>query len=302
MEVIDAMIDDSEVLEIEGDRYNEKGQILTLTNLQAEKKYGGKPLLSLGTVDSINDLIAELGYAGAKIVRIEPTGAERLASWLTALGPLLLLAGVVGIYIEMKTPGFGLPGIIGIVSFALYFLGGFIAGLSGLEWTVVFIIGLALFIVELFVLPGTMFLGLVGGGMMLAALVMAMVDVYPGMPAIPSFRLLRESLLNVLLTLAGAIVVMMLLSRYLLTTPLYRRMIATGASGATADATIAAEQKSRLGEVGTTVSPLRPGGKAQFGGTVLDVVSNGGMIPRSTKVRIIAFSGREPIVEPIDAA
>jgi membrane-bound serine protease (ClpP class) len=131
---------------------------------------------------------------------------------------------------------------------------------------------------------------------------MAMVDIYPGMPTIPSFRLLRESLLNVLLTLAGSIVVMMLLSRFLLTTPLYRRMIATGASGASADATIAAEQKSRLGEVGTTVSPLRPGGKAQFGETVLDVVSNGGMIPRSTKVRIIAFSGREPIVEPVDAA
>jgi membrane-bound serine protease (ClpP class) len=302
MEVIDAMIDDTEVLEIEGDVYNEKGQILTLTNLQAEKKYGGKPLLSLGTIDSLNDLVAELGYAGAKIVRVDPTGAERLATFLTAIGPLLLLAGIVGIYIEMKTPGFGIPGIVGVVVFALYFLGGFIAGLSGLEWTVVFIIGLALFIVELFVFPGTLFIGLIGGGMMLAALVMAMVDIYPGMPTIPSFRLLRESLLNVLLTLAGAIVIMMFLSRFLLTTPLYRRMIATGASGATADATIAAEQKSRLGEVGTTLSPLRPGGKAQFGETVLDVVSNAGMIPRSTKVRIIAFSGREPIVEPVDAA
>lgn len=302
VEVIEAMIDKSKQFEIDGEVINEKGQILTLTNVQAEKEYGGKPLLSLGTIESINALIEELGFAGAKIVHVEPTGAERVASWLTAIGPLLLLAGIVGVYIEMKTPGFGIPGIVGVVAFALYFLGGFIAGLSGLEWTVVFIIGLALFILELFVFPGTLFLGLAGGAMMLAALVMAMVDLYPGMPTIPSFGLLRDSLLNVLIAAAAAIVIMMLLSRYLLTTPLYRRMITTSASGSATDVLIATEQKSRLGEIGTTVSSLRPGGKAQFGDTVLDVVSNGEMIPRSTKVRIIAFSGREPIVEPIETA
>ena len=301
IEVIEAMIDKSKALEVEGDVYNEKGQILTLTNIQAEKEYGGKPLLSLGTVADIETLIQELGFTGAKIVRVDPTGAERVASWLTAIGPLLLLAGIVGVYIEMKTPGFGIPGIVGLVAFALYFLGGFIAGLSGLEWTVIFVIGLGLFILEIFVFPGTIFIGLIGGGMMLAALVMAMVDVYPGMPTIPSFRLLRESLLNVLLTLAAGIVIMMFLSRYLLTTPLYRRMIDTGASGASSDALIAQEQQTRLGQIGTTLSPLRPGGKAQFGETVLDVVSNGEMIPRSTKIRIIAFSGREPIVEATDA-
>lgn len=301
VQVIEAMIDKSQQLEIEGEVINEKGQILTLTNLEAEKKYGGKHLLSLGTVGSIADLVEELGFAGAKIIRVEPTGAERLASLLTAIGPLLLLAGIIGVYIEMKTPGFGLPGILGLVAFGLYFLGGYIAGLSGLEWTVIFILGLALFILELFIFPGTFFLGLVGGAMMLAALVMAMVDFYPGTPTIPSFRLLRDSLLNVLLTMAAAIVIMMLLSRYLLKTPLYQRMIDTGASGATADALILAEQKSRLGEVGTTLSPLRPGGKAQFGDTILDVISTGEMIPRSTKVRIIAFSGREPIVEPAES-
>jgi membrane-bound serine protease (ClpP class) len=122
------------------------------------------------------------------------------------------------------------------------------------------------------------------------------------MPTIPSFGLLRQSLLNVLLTVAGAIVIMMLLSRFLLTTPLYRRMIATSASGATADANIVAEQKTRLGEIGTAVSALRPGGKAQFGDAILDVISQGELIPKSTQVRIIAFSGREPIVELVKSS
>lgn len=301
VEVIEAMIDRTKEVEIEGEVINEKGQILTLTNVQAEKNFGGKPLLSLGTVDSLEQLISEIGYSGAKILRIEATGAERLASWLTAIGPLLLLAGIVGVYIEMKTPGFGIPGIVGLIAFILYFLGGYVAGLSGLEWTVIFIIGLALFILELLVFPGTFFVGLIGGAMMLAALVMAMVDFYPGMPTIPSFGLLRDSLFNVTLVLAVALVMIMLLSRFLLKTPIYRRMIAGGASGAGSDLRVAEEQKSRLGAVGVTVSPLRPGGKAQFGESILDVVSNGEMIPRSTKVRVIAFSGSEPIVEPVQS-
>ena len=153
VDVIEAMIDRTREVEIDGDVINEKGQILTLTNVQAEKEYGGKPLLSSGTVENINALIEKLGFSGAKIVRVDPTGEERLASWLTAIGPFLLLAGIIGVYIEMKTQGFGIPGIVGIVAFALYFLGGFVAGLSGLEWAVIFVIGLALFIVELFVLP-----------------------------------------------------------------------------------------------------------------------------------------------------
>lgn len=297
VEVIEAMIDRTKEVEIEGEVINEKGQILTLTNVQAEKNYGGKPLLSLGTVGSVDELIGVIGYSGAKILRVEATGAERLASFLTAIGPLLLLAGIVGVYIEMKTPGFGIPGIVGLIAFILYFLGGYVAGLSGLEWTVVFILGLALFILELFVFPGTFVVGLIGGAMMLAALVMAMVDFYPGMPTIPSFGVLRDSLFNVTIVLAVAMVLMMFLSRFLLKTPLYRRMIDSGTSGVRSDKQVAEEQRSYLGEVGVTLSPLRPGGKAKFGESILDVVSNGEMIPRSARVRIVAFSGREPIVE-----
>jgi membrane-bound serine protease (ClpP class) len=138
--VIEAMIDRTKEVQIDGEVINEKGQILTLTNVQAEREYGTppKPLLSSGTVDSIDELLAKVGLTGARVTRVSPTGAEQIATFLTTIGPLLLLAGIIGVYIEMKTPGFGLPGIIGAVSFALYFLGGYVAGLSGLEWTVVF--------------------------------------------------------------------------------------------------------------------------------------------------------------------
>jgi len=295
------MIDRTREVQIDGEVINEKGQILTLTNLQAEREYGTppKPLLSSGTVDSLEELLTKVGLTGARITRVSPTGAEQIATFLTTIGPLLLLAGIIGVYIEMKTPGFGLPGIIGAVSFALYFLGGYVAGLSGLEWTVLFVIGLSLFVLELFVFPGTLIVGLVGGAMMFAALVMAMVDFYPGMPSIPSFGLVQQSLMNVLAACAVALVLMILLSRFLLKTPLFNKLVATGASGSASVAKLVQAQASRIGEIGVAISNLRPGGKAQFGSSILDVITQGELIERGTRVKILSFSGIEAVVEPV---
>ena len=302
VEVVEAMIDKTRRVEIDGEVLNEKGQILTLTNVQAEKEYGDppKPLLSSGTVASMEEVLTEMGLSGGRVVRVEATGAEKLASFITAFSPLLMLIGIVGIYIEMKTPGFGIPGIIGLVAFGLYFAGGFIAGLSGFEWLVVFVIGLALFILELFFLPGTLFFGITGGLMMLAALVMAMVDVYPGMPGLPSFGDLQGPLLQVLVALALAVVLMAVLSRYLLKTQYYSQLVSHTASGVTTVARENLEHSARIGEVGVAISTLRPGGKARFKDDILDVITQGQMVPKGKAVRILSFSSHEAVVEPVE--
>src|SRR5437660_1860916 len=182
--------------------------------------------------------------------------------WINIISPLLLIIGMAGIYIEFKTPGFGLPGIIGIVAFALYFFGGYIAGLSGLEWIAVFLLGLALVALELFVFPGTAILGLIGGALMLVALVMAMVDVYPGMPTLPTFRMLQLPLRDLFIAFVGGALAVWVLSRWLPKTAIYGKLVSQTASGVNTVAKLEREQKSRLGQVGVAISVLRPGGKA----------------------------------------
>src|SRR6266581_9567483 len=92
VEVVEAMIDKSKELKIDGKVLNEKGQILTLTNTEAEREYGDppKPLLSSGTVGSIEELLQKLGYANAARVDIQPTGVEKVAMWINMISPLLL--------------------------------------------------------------------------------------------------------------------------------------------------------------------------------------------------------------------
>jgi membrane-bound serine protease (ClpP class) len=310
-DVVAAMIDETKELKIGDKVLNEKGNILTLTDTEAAREYGDppRPLLSLGTVETMDALLDKLGYGKAARTVIEPTGAERVAFWINAISPLLLIIGAAGIYIEFKTPGFGLPGIVGITAFALYFLGGYIAGLSGIEWVAVFVLGLALVALELFVFPGTMFLGFTGAALMLAAIVMALVDLYPAAPPVPAFpglpplpRVAPGSVQNALQTLAiamvGGAVVIYGLSRLLPRTAIYGQLVSHSASGVASDQQIERRQAARIGQIGVAISPLRPGGKAQFGDDILDVITQGDLIEKGTRVKIIGHSATEAIVEP----
>lgn len=299
--VADAMVKKTTELKLDDKVINEKGQILTLTDQEAAREYGNpaKPLLSAGTVETVEALIKKLGVETALVKRVEPSGMEKLASWVNTISPLLLIIGIAGIYIEFKTPGFGLPGIIGITAFAIYFFGGYVAGLTGLEWVALFIVGIALVVLELFFFPGTLVLGFAGFGLILVSLVMAMVDIYPGAPSLPTFPQLQVPLNDLVLAAVGAAIVILALSRVLPRTSLYPALVSQGASAMQTEAAIAATQQQHLGQVGVALSTLRPGGKAQFGDEILDVVTEGDLIEPGRKVRVIGSSGHEAVVESV---
>lgn len=309
VEVVEAMIDKNKELIIDGKTINKKGEILTLTDTEAAKGYGQppKPLLSSGTVESIEELLKILGHAGAVRVDIKPTGTERLGTWINAISPLLLIIGAIGIYLEFKSPGFGLPGIVGIAAFAIYFIGGYVAGFSGLEWMLVFVAGLVLLIVELFLFPGTVALGLTGVALMLVAVVMALVDWYPnpvpapgpGLPRLPTLPQLELPLRQIMIAMLGTAAGIWILSRLLPKMPLYSSLVSNSASGV---ATVVAQNELRAalqGQVGMTISTLRPGGKAQFGDRVIDVISQGEMVAKGRRVKITGYSGTEAVVEVV---
>ncbi len=299
IEVVEAMIDKTKELKMDGEVLNKEGNILTLTDRQASKEYGDPPkkLLSSGTVESLDALLVELGYTAAQRVDIQPTGAEKLGTWINAIAPILLIIGMIGVYIEFKTPGFGLPGIIGIIAFTLYFFGGYVAGLSGAGWGVVFVLGLVLVAVELFLFPGTFIAGITGGVLMLVAIVMGMVDMYPGAPSWPAFPQLRIPLRDISVAIIVSLAVVVVMAGYFPKSSLYNKLVSQTASGEAFNTAEEERHTSQVGLNGVAISPLLPGGKARFGDRILDVITQGELIEKGSKVKIIGHSASVAVVE-----
>ena len=295
---------------------------LTLNADQAVQIVDGKPILAKGIASSVEEIIAAEGLQG-EIHRPKPFGMERFAMWVERFSALFIVLGIAGAYLELKAPGFGLPGLISVIAFTIFFFGNYVAGnLAGWEAAVVFGLGLVLVIVEIFVLPGTMVVGLLGGLLMLGSLAFAMVDrvdfdlVRRGAESAPAWS---ELLLRPALNLAGGLflagLVVMVAATYLPQTKLMRWMILdskvgggrTATAGGSSDLDTVLEQggtapspeSSLVGQVGETLTALRPSGKATIKGEVVDVTSNTDFVEPGAKVTVVSQEGSRVVVEAV---
>ena len=289
-EIVEAMVDRD--IEIRG--VIEKGKLLTLTNKQAEAKKVG---LSEGTVKNLDELIEKIG--GGKIVRMEISWSEKIARLITTSGvrSLLLMLGLLGIYVEVKTPGFGLGGTAALVCFSLFFFGHYIAGLAGWEELLLFTTGIILLSLEVFVIPGFGVAGLLGIILIVASFILAMTEVGT-IPGIPwwSQKQYEQALYSMGIAIVGSIALAFLALRFFLPkTPLWSK-ISLG-SAETKDRGFAVKSYEQfLGKVGCAQTMLRPSGKAIFEEKILDVVTEGEMIQRGAEVKIIRVDGNRIVV------
>jgi membrane-bound serine protease (ClpP class) len=286
-----------------GDRVvHGKGTLLTLNAQEATESINGKPLLAEGLADSVVDLAKKAALKG-DVVALDPSGFERLAFWITALAPLLLLVGIICAYLEFKMPGVSMPGIIAAICFALFFAGHYLAGLAGWEVMALFILGVVFVLAEiLFFAHSTIVFGVVGVFLMLASLLWAMIDRYPGETFFPTGDMLAVPLRNLFLTLLGATIVIMVLARYLPKTSLYRRfaLMTTNPPGPSL-AGVPREFATALdvapGMEGTAQTTLRPSGKARFADQVIDVVTDGEFVAAETPVTVVQKDGMRVVVK-----
>lgn len=282
-----------------------KGTLLTLNAQEASEKINGKPLLADGVAESLADLTKHAGLKG-EVVQFDPSGFEQLAFWLTTLAPLLLLGGIIGAYLEFKIPGFGLAGIVSAICFALFFLGHYFAGLAGWEAVALFVVGFIFVLVEvLFFGHSTIVFGVVGVLLMLASLLWAMTDRYPGQ-GFPSGAMLKIPVINLFLTLLMAAIVIAVLAKFLPRTSIYRRFILStsnppGPSLAGSPRAFFPAIPIAPGMRGRSITILRPSGKAQFDDRVVDVVTEGEFIAPEMPVAVVATDGMRVIVKGIIA-
>lgn len=298
--VFDAMVNKQIGLKIDGREIVAKGDILTLTTQEATRPTGNppRPLLAAGVSPDLQTLIEKTVQPGAVIVRIQPTGFENISRWLITISPLLLSAAFLFGYLEFKTPGFGLFGVLcGLCAF-LFLFGHYIAGLSGYENALLLLLGIILLITEFFVFPGTFVPGFLGLGLILFAALNTMIDRYPSDPALPTLPQLHLPATNLALGFFGGLTAILLAARFLPETILFRpfRLSLTSPSPS-----LPSYAALHPGLKGKALTDLRPSGSAEFKGKIFDVLAEGQFILQGTPVKIHQVEGSTIFVRSTQA-
>nr|WP_318682820.1 nodulation protein NfeD [Peribacillus simplex] len=260
----------------------ERGKLLTFTAEQA-KKAG----YSEGTVSGKAELYSILGVEDADIRSIEESFPEKLARFLTnpIVVPILLTIAGIGIVIELFSPGFGIPGVIGISSLVLFFYGHLVAGITGYESLAMFIIGVILVLVEFFI-PGGI-IGLLGFTAIVGSLFLASGD-----PVHMTISLLIAVTVSIL-------VFILLVKVFGKQMKFFRKMILTDATKTEQGYVSNPNRVDLLGVEGKALTDLRPSGTALIKDERVDVVTEGSFISKGSSIMIVKVEGSRVVVREI---
>jgi membrane-bound serine protease (ClpP class) len=225
---------------------------------------------------------------GAEVRRPTVNWAEQLVRFFThpVLSSVLMTIGILGIIVELRTPGFGVPGAVGVASLGLFFWGHWLVRLAGWEEILLVMLGLVLLALEIFVIPGFGIAGVVGIIALLGGLALSLVG------AGATAALVIWAVGRVALSLLIAIAVSLLFLRLLPRLPYGRSLVLETGLDARAGYASAPEGDLKwVGKRGMAASPLRPAGIALFEGERVDVVSQGEYIAVGAPVEVVRVDG-----------
>ena len=280
--IAEAMVDES--IFIEG--IIDTGKILTFTPEEA-MLWG----FCEGKAESIENLLTNAGITNYKLVEFKPTLIDRTIGFLTSpiISGLLIMLIVGGIYFELQTPGIGFPLAIAILGAILYFAPHYIEGLAEHYEILIFIVGLLLIALEIFVIPGFGVAGISGILLVIIGLTVAMIDneIFRDTRPFSWVEILRP-LATVSVSLVSGIIISIILSRKLITSPSFPSL-ALNSSLTMEDGYIGIDknQKDTLGKTGVAVTVLRPSGRVKIGEDIFDAVSEDGFINKNEEIKVI---------------
>ncbi len=310
-DVIRAMLDADFELKIGDEVIKPKGELLTLTAKEAIREYGDPPhkLLGAGIYGSIEELLdARFGSGRYQIKDFEVTYSEELAKWMNTIAPALMGLGMLLLFIEFKTPGFGIFGIGGIVLIAIFFTSQYIAGLAGNEPIIFFVIGVLLVLVELLFFPGIIVMAAGGLFLILGSLLWAMVDYWPGGKTDFSTDLLVQPLINLVFGMSIAVFGALLISKYLKGSWMERQLVLERSVGGSrpshgplpgAAQPLASDADSLIGRTGVVITPLHPGGRIEVDGRRYAAKCRVGAIELGANIRVVDHGDFDLIVEEV---
>lgn len=247
-------------------------------------------------------------YFGAQsVARLNETWSERLVRFLTNpfVRGVLIVTFLLALFIEMTQPGVVLPGAIAGVALVALVVPPVLVDLAAWWGVAAVLVGIGLIVVEVLLIPGFGFAGVAG----IILLFGGLVGIFVGGPAglFPGTRHGMSELafgtVTVFISTVTAIVLMYFIGRHIQSLPMLNRLVLSGGaadegpSEGLLSAMAPGEAVLKTGDEGVAITPLRPAGRVEIGGNIVDVVVEGGFIGAGERVRVAAVEQFRTVVE-----
>lgn len=269
--------------DIEIPNLNDKGKVLTLTSKEALKVGYCK-----AEVTSIDQIFKAEGLDINSRVDHIVTFTDRIIAFLInpVVSGILILLIIGGIYFEMQAPGIGFALLVSIVAAALFFAPLYLEGLAA-HWEIgMFILGIILLLLEVFVIPGFGVAGILGIVFIIAGLALSMVlnDFFDF--TVTGSEQLTTALIIVLGSMIGSIVVSVILGKSILNTPVFKRLVLEDEQRSDLGYVTGRKIESLVDKIGITTTDMRPSGKIEIEGKWYDAIAMDGYLDKGTAVYV----------------
>ena len=282
--IAEAMVDED--LEIPG--VTEEGEVVTFSTSEAIANG-----FCEAEVASVDDILARQGLTDYQVLKYQQSSTEKVIAFFLNpfISGILILIIVGGIYFELQTPGVGFPLLAALIAGVLYLVPYYLNGLAQNWEIVLFVVGVALIAVEIFVIPGFGIAGVTGLIFTIAGLSLVMINNdWLDFSWVPVGNI-TTAFMTTILGLLGSVIVMFIGGARLSNSRLFRRVALQGVQTREEGYTSNFHTKSYLGKQGRAYTVLRPSGKIQLEGEVLDAYTRGEFISEGETVVVIGEEG-----------
>jgi membrane-bound ClpP family serine protease len=255
-------------------------------------------------VDGLSEVYALYGLSASQVQTASYDWLDEFAEFLRrpVTRIFLVMIGIVCLLLELKMPGVGVPGVIAAVCFILFFWSHSQSAGLDLLGVLLFVLGLVLIALEIFVLPGFGVAGI--SGVLLVVFSLALVALEKRPQTSEEWVALLSMMAQFGLALIGAVLLAVLLVSYLPHIPYFNRLMLkpkTDPELPDEDAAegVRPETAALLGAIGVAATPLRPAGKVKFGDEYIDVVAEGSYVEPGTRVQVVEIEGNRIVVKEV---
>jgi membrane-bound serine protease (ClpP class) len=290
-DIAEGMVDGNMVVE----GVNKAGQVITLTTSEAIKNGYCE-----GQRETLQEVLAQEGISDYDLKTQAVTRMDRLIGFLInpAVSGVLIVLILGGIYYELRTPGIGFPLLVSVVSALLYFAPLYLEGLAANWEILLFIVGLILLGLEVFVIPGFGVAGIAGISLIFASFVLTTINNVDFDFSNTETADLNVALTKVVAALFGFIILMLLFGGTFVNSPLFKKFaLQTSLEGkATALDTKKDSDQNLIGTIGICITDLKPHGKIEILGKQYEGMARNGFIEANSSVKIVEIRGGDYLV------